>query len=358
MNVTFMMQNKKKSKMGTTANIRQDILMAEALRQPLPPYKLGEPPWSEEELKKSYFRNWSYTREVIKNHPGYKAHESIENLNILWEIFKNSVEDLELSIDVFRKESKSSVFWTRPIRKRVDKLELAVRRGVFSSATAAIALVNCSKSINNVNPIDDYKRKINDEINNSEEHLIVEHLRDHITHVRMSEVGYRISWSHTAKNKCRFMIKQKDIKSWTKRNDSKSWKEYTKSLSEDIDVEAIFMSYKCKLDELVQWLKAQIETASIPHLMEYRKYDRMLNRFGARAEWNVILTETLKKNVDPYDYLERYFNKQELEEVMMLPKRSPKQIDKIIEILDEFDACDDDLRQKIYTLFKCNNNTN
>lgn len=351
-----MMQNKKKSELGTTANIRQDLLMAEALRQPLPPHKLGEPPWSEEELKKSYFRNWGYTKEVIKKHPGYKAHKSVDDVNLAWEIFNNSVEDLVLSIDIFRKESKSSVFWTRPMRKRVNKLELAVRRGVFSSATAAIALVKCYRDINKAIPIDGYKRKADDEITNSEEHLVVEHLRDHIAHVRMADVGYRMSWSHTAKNSCRFMIPQKDIKSWTKRNDTKLWTEYTKSLSEDIDVEAIFMSYKCKLDELVQWLKAQIETASIPHLMEYRKYDRMLNRFGVRAEWNIILTETLKKNVDPYDYLERYLNKQERDEVMMLPMRSPKQIDKIIEILDEFDACDEDLRQKIYTLFKCNNN--
>ena len=92
-----------------------------------------------------------------------------------------------------------------------------------------------------------------------------------------------------------------------------------------------------------------------PEIMEYRKYDRILNRFGARAEWKIMLTETLKRNVDPYDYLDRYFNKQELDEVMKLPMRSPKQIDRIIEILDEFDACDEDLRQKIYTLFKCNN---
>ena len=333
-------------------SIKEEI---EALRQPLPPYKLGEPPWSEEELKKSYFRNWVSTKEEIKKHPGYKAHESIEHLNLSWEIFKKSVEDLVQSIDIFRKESQSKDFWTRPMRKQVDNLELAVRQGVFRSVTAAIALVKCSEYINKALSIDDYKRKVTDVITSSEEHLVLEHLREHIAHVRMPEVGYRISWSQTEKKLCRFMIQQKDIKSWPKRSHTKPWKKYTKNLSEDVDVEAILMSYKCKLDKLVHWLRAQIETTSTPHLMEYRKYDRILNGFAAKAEWNIILTEALNRNVDPYGYLCRYLNKQELDEVMKLPMRSSKQIDRIIGILDEFDACDEDLRQKIYRLFKCKN---
>ena len=47
------------------------------VKNPLPKHNLGEPPWSEEELKKAFFRDWEYTQETIKKHPGYAAHQSL-----------------------------------------------------------------------------------------------------------------------------------------------------------------------------------------------------------------------------------------------------------------------------------------
>ncbi len=46
-----------------------------------------------------------------------------------------------------------------------------------------------------------------------------------------------------------------------------------------------------------------------------------------------------------YDYLLRYLTDDELERVYSLPMRSKEQVDLIIKILDDYGACNDDLRK-------------
>lgn len=85
---------------------------------PLPRHNLGEPPWDEEDLKKAFFRDWEYTRETIKKHPGYTAHHSLLTLQLSRDIFIDSVEELIKSIVTFKTESRTKEFWSRPAQKR------------------------------------------------------------------------------------------------------------------------------------------------------------------------------------------------------------------------------------------------
>ncbi len=55
---------------------------------------------------------------------------------------------------------------------------------------------------------------------------------------------------------------------------------------------------------------------------------------------------------NPFDYLDRYLTADELKEVCRLPKGSEVQVDKVIDFMDSEGACDDDLRNLAYQLFR------
>ena len=59
----------------------------------------------------------------------------------------------------------------------------------------------------------------------------------------------------------------------------------------------------------------------------------------------------LPKNIDPYMYFDKFLTSSEIEEVLSYPFRSKKQVDRIIEIVDEYDTCNEELRKSVYQLF-------
>lgn len=59
----------------------------------------------------------------------------------------------------------------------------------------------------------------------------------------------------------------------------------------------------------------------------------------------------IQQKRDPYHYLNRYLTIAELEEVQQLPNKSKTQVDRIIELIDDYGACDDELRDLAYKAF-------
>ena len=51
------------------------------------------------------------------------------------------------------------------------------------------------------------------------------------------------------------------------------------------------------------------------------------------------------------NYLDRYLTEGELAQVMALPPRSVQQVDRVIDIVDEYGACDSELRELVYRAF-------
>lgn len=65
----------------------------------------------------------------------------------------------------------------------------------------------------------------------------------------------------------------------------------------------------------------------------------------------MIISHVIKWKVNPYDHLNRYFDKEELNEVFTLPRNSKEQVNKIIEIFDKDAAVDAELRGMVYRAF-------
>ncbi|HET7832693.1 MAG TPA: hypothetical protein VFK88_06990, partial [Gallionella sp.] len=91
----------------------------------------------------------------------------------------------------------------------------------------------------------------------------------------------------------------------------------------------------------------------IGHMMDdYLRCRKRIKAVSSRSFWNLIFQQVvIAGRRNPYTYLDRYLTEEELNEVNALPYGSGRQIDRIIELVDEYEACDDELRQIIYKAF-------
>lgn len=311
---------------------------------------LGPPPWKEDYLKKVYFQDFVQTRRGIQQHPGFTAHQALQSLRLSLDIFTDAVLDLMHSIDIFSKESQSKEFWMRPNRKQFDKFELAIRKGVFFAATSTMALVEISRRISRRYIVTDYQTWIDENFANNEEHKFIQDLRDFVSHFQIIEPEWRVSWSREGR-RVQFLLKPEKLLVWNK------WKplakNFIKKYPDGIDIKILFENYKRRVEKFNQWFQIEIEKVTEPDLSEYRKYENLLKRFGSRSFWEMMFQQVInRKNMDPYKYLNQYLTKPEIEEVFSLPMHSKVQVDRIIEIIDEYNACDYGLKNIIYKAFK------
>lgn len=312
-------------------------------------YTLGSLPWEEKDLKKEYFHNFIKTRKAIKEHPGFLAHDALQVLRCSLDVFKDFTLDLFHAIDLFAAESQSQDFWFRSKREHFNKLELHIRKSVFSTAMSAMLLVDTARNIvKNFEPSGYHKYK-NETFEGNEEHKFIQDLRNFNCHCRMIEPDWHISWTDTGKQ-MQFLLNPEKLLIWE--NWTSLSKEFIRKHPEGVDVECLFRNYEKKVKEFNHWFYNEIEKMSEPELSEYRKYERILNSFEAKSFWNLMFSQVIPGKVDPYDYLNKYLTVPELNEVFLLPKHSRQQVNRIIKILDEYKICDKELRKKIYEAFK------
>lgn len=104
------------------------------------------------------------------------------------------------------------------------------------------------------------------------------------------------------------------------------------------------------MDAFHQWYRAAIEGHFRVDLAEHRDYDRILKGIGWRSSYALLLQVARSTNQNPFDRLGEYLHPHELEAVLGINDRRA-QVDKIIEILDVYNACDEALRRVAYELF-------
>lgn len=314
-----------------------------------PDYTLGPLPWSEGLLRKAFFRDFINTEKAIREHPGFPAHSKLLALQQSLNIFLDAVSEFFSSIKAFQIDAESPLFWTRPFSETFNKRELAIRRGVFAAATTAMALVDHSRRVKNTFSAvrEEYDNQIG-KVFDEHEHRFVQCLRDCVCHIRMIESDWQTTYSASGKN-TQFLLRRVTLLGWN------GWNAHARTFidrnPDGIDIERLFTVYRQRVQQFQEWFQIEVAKASEPELSEYREYEKTLKRFGVRATWNLILDQFVIGRLDPFLYLNKYLTKAELKDVMALPMKSIGQVDRIIQILDDYGACDDELRRKVYRAF-------
>jgi hypothetical protein len=133
--------------------------------------------------------------------------------------------------------------------------------------------------------------------------------------------------------------------------DFKEAKPYLQGQQAPIDVRDLFETYGTSVQNFYAWLMPELEVQLPPEVKDYRRCIRARRALLARSWYRILLTQMVTPETDLYGHLQRYLTPEELQEINTLPHSSKEQVDRIIEMVDEYGACDNELRKLVYKAF-------
>jgi hypothetical protein len=310
---------------------------------------LGKPPWGKEHLRKYYFKDFRKTKQEINSLSGGIIYNEFKSLQLSLSIFLDSVDELIWSINKFKFLSLQPKFWYKKDRPFADKIEISIQRGILSSSMCAMSLVAHTRKYSKKHPVKGYETKIKEFFKNSERHNFIQSLRNCQSHFKFTKANWKISHTKEGRNVYFLLNKQNllEYKKW-----SQPAKKFISKHADNINIEELFYNYSKEVKEFHRWLKVALLNTYGKEISEYLHYSQIINKFNLESIWELLIQQSITNNIDPYFYLDEYLTENEIEEVLSLPYRSKKQVDKIIELVDSFRICTDALRKKIYKICK------
>lgn len=320
--------------------------------QPAEPgrYTLGLLPWALDQLERAYFRDFQGTLAAIREHPGYSLHDSMSAVRATFHLFEGGVIGLRSTLDVFRTEARSGGLFQRRGRSRLEDLEHQAQKGVFMAAQAAMALVDHTRRLAQRITIPGYDERVRKEFAENEVHRFIQDLRNHLAHVCLTKPRWQVSTSFSGEWKAEFLLMPDDLTT------SGDWhalsRQFLASHAGGVNLETLCVEYANKVSRFNEWFVASAYAMVGDTVADYLRYERHLKAVASRSAWNVILRQiVIAGHLDPYQYLDRYLTTSELREIQSFKMRSRQQVDRIIELVDEHEACDEDLRPTVYQVF-------
>jgi len=312
----------------------------------------AERPWTKEQIVVSTFRDLVRTLQTIESLPGGKISAELQAIHLSLNVFLDATYDLLASINSFKGESERPALWNRTRRADFERLELRIQRGIFSATMAAMALVDHSRIFANNYPVELYQEKVKEYFSEDYLHRFVQLFRNFMTHVRITKSNWVVKYDKQGRSVF-FFLTAADLNKWDGW-DSLS-RSYMTSNPEGVNVEQLFHDYSRKVKLFHDWFRSQVWQRHSEELREFLDCKKMYNAVNARSTWNLLIKQVfLQKKIDPYMYLDGYLSNNEIEEILSLPFRSKRQVDRIIELADEYGACDEELRKAVYELFGMN----
>lgn len=336
------------------AYLRYSQLQSERQRDELIPI-VQKSPLTEVDFKRIVSLGPGNWDEVIRHHPGHAIEEGLSSLKSILDVFNRSWRDLSNAFDEF------STFASQPdalhISKRAKKhdIQFEVRKEMFTICHAAKALVDAARSLTAGLSPPGYRERINREFAENGQHRFISQLRDNLSHSWFAPADWSIktTWIDNGKTKVQTTAFTLSSKKMLYDGDFTGIaRDYILSSGAKINIRDLFGSYVEKVRAFYEWFFPAFDGNLPPYVIEYREVQKARKAQLSRVSWGLILNTVVESNIDPYDYLEGNMTSADLQEVFKLQHRSKEQVDKIISVIDENDACDDDLRKKIYKLFK------
>jgi len=306
-------------------------------------------PWTSEQIIISTFRNGPETLKTIDLLPGGIIASGLEAVRLSLNIFLDATYDLLSSINFFKGESERPNFWDKTRRANFETLELHIQRGVFSATMAAMALVHHLRIFSGKYPVEGYHEKVKECFFEDPLHRFVQKFRNFAAHVRITKSNWVVKYDRQGRSVF-FFLTQESLNKWDKW-DSPS-KSYIASKPDGVNIEELFDDYSKNVKLFHDWFRSQVWQKHSEELREFFDCKKTYNAVNVRSAWNLLVKQFfLQKKIDPYMYLDRYLSNNEIEEILSFPFRSKRQVDRIIELFDEYGACDGELRKAVYELF-------
>jgi hypothetical protein len=323
---------------------------------------LGPPPWTDEKLTEAYSADFIGIFRAIHIHAGYRPHAELETLALSMRLFDRAVESLKEAVEAFRLHSQERGFRTRASGDMTEQTILAVQSALFQVATTAGAYQARAKTLSGRITVPDFKKRVDATFTNSERHLFVQDLRNHLSHVAPLEAEWELSRpGRHSPQIARFLLFVDDLtdaatggrKGWDKAalRFIEKHRRSQHNQGGEIDVVTLFDDYAEQLHDFHTWLVPAAEAAAGVPLNDYRDSERRVYRIATRIGWKALIIPSLTHN--PRAVLDARLTPSEIALLNTMPSGSPEQVNQLITFIDnaEYEFVDSDIRAAIFQAF-------
>lgn len=303
-------------------------------------------PWSFENIRDSYFSDFTKTKEAIDSTEGGRLWKRLDEVDQCRNIFTSCANDVLESISVFAHATTKDGFWSNINRPEMERLSFSIRKNVFSTSSSAMALVDHARRFEKNYPITGASEKRQQIFLPIGIHEFVQGLRNYIVHVKISETNWEINHDFILdKTEVNFFFGVQDLNRYDRWNQGA--KEYINAHGDRINVYGVISSYLECVTNYYKWHSSTVIREYSSMLEVYFGYKKIQDQVRDNTSWNMIISH-LTAEVDLFQHLPKYLTPQQTEHLLSYPLKSREQIDRLIEIIDLNKACDDELREKIY----------
>lgn len=303
-------------------------------------------PWTFVDIRDAYYFDFVETEEIIDTTEGGRIWNNLKSLGESVWLLESCTSDLLDIIAEFAHQTTKEEFWSKQNLPQQIIYERRVKKHIFCTTSAAMTLVDHARNFNTNHPCPEFDNERAERFGDSGIHEFVQRLRNYLSHCRIAETNWEISFDEVdASREVNFIFQSKDLLCWN--NWSASAKKYIELSGDAINVYKLFCKYNEIACKLYEWHKAKILDTWKELLTEYFKYKSYLNKAKDQTSLNLLVTYVLKEK-DPYVYLCKDLTNDQIEDVFSFEYKSTEQIDRIISILDSRGACDDGLRAKMH----------
>lgn len=290
-------------------------------------------------------------RDVLQAHRGYALENKICSLRTTFRLFTKSYWDLISALDRFDGLSREPLFNFRAGESQTNEIEEQIRKEIFAFSALAHSLTDHCRIVRARWDPSGTAEQLSRFFGDDGLHNFVCGLRNALHHESMVEADWQIrnigpgATSH-------FIFSRRELLAIEKAWNGAARSYLAKQCTEEIDVRTVVQSYATRVQAFYDWLLQECEEAPPPEVQDYRRCWARHRQQSSRAAWSFLIGEFQKRHIDPYAYLQnRYLTEEEYALAMKFPMRSRQQVDFIIATLDKWNACDSDMRARVYRLF-------
>ncbi|MGX5851027.1 hypothetical protein ACWGTO_28590 [Mesorhizobium sp. PL10] len=298
--------------------------------------------------------------EVMTDHPGRKIWERYNSYLVSSRVFDRAFADLFKAIARFEEAVGRDIF-DRSNELELQDIEADVQKELFAATSAAHSLVDHSRRIQKIATLAGHDAKRVDCLGDDGLHDFVIALRTLLHHLHAVEAGWNITNDFERGKTAGFMLRRRALQSAINQSKASFTAEQHKGIQrfmaaapESIDVRAAFEEYQRRSGAFRSWFGEALRGDGLVALRDYERCIAENKKRSIRMMWNALVGNWLNWKEPPrlYNHLPRYLTSDEIAELYALPLRSREQIDRLIDLVDREQACDDALRERIHRLFQ------
>jgi hypothetical protein len=311
---------------------------------------LGPLSWSDDNLVAAAWKSPSQTKEWVDEHPGRAFVARLESLKAVLGIFEGSAEQFSECLVRFHVDAHKGHLFRRNRRSDLEAYEQQFQKLLYVFASSAMTLVDQARALSQKVRLPEYEAHVRETFATNPRHRFIQELRVDVIHVTLHRPQWQLTSGMDEESASKFMLWPKQLIRLSEYNAQA--RQFVNEHPTGIDLGRLIVDYSEQVREFHKWRRQTTEGVVGVMMADYQRCTKRLAAVSSRCFWNLIFQQVVVAgNRDPYTYLDQYLTEEELTEVTALPHRSRRQIDRIIELVDEHEACDDELRQIIYKAF-------